>query len=217
MTKLKSLFPQSKRKTIHCEICLSTFKSNLFTFIFAHSSKICPSCLTKMNPKFFKFKFENIQCLSIYEYDDFIKELLFQFKGCYDICLKDVFLINYRSYLNFLFSNYILICAPSSKEDDLDRGFNHVQEMFKVMKNKQINIIFKDIIKRQVDVSKEERKNIYKYLRIENGEMLTNKNVLIVDDVFTTGSTVKAMINLIKPYSPKKIKVLVMAKTPYKL
>lgn len=88
--------------------------------------------------------------------------------------------------------------------------------MFKVLKNEQINIIYKDTNKRQVDLTKEERQNIKKYLRIENGEKLTNKKVLLVDDVFTTGATMKAMIELIKPFNPKKIKVLVMAKTTIK-
>ena len=36
--------------------------------------------------------------------------------------------------------------------------------------------------------------------------------VLIVDDVSTTGSTIRGIYNAIKPYS-KKIKILVLAKT----
>ena len=73
-----------------------------------------------------------------------------------------------------------------------------------------------DTIYKELQKPKEERQNIKKYLRIENGEKLTNKNVLLVDDVFTTGATMKAMIELIKPFNPKKIKVLVMAKTTIK-
>ena len=214
--KLKRLFRQSDQKTSLCNICLAKINENIFDFIFGNKAQICKSCINKFNPKFINFKFENIKCLAIYEYDEFIKELLFQFKGCFDICLKDIFIYNYRHYLNLLFRGYIIVSAPSSKDDDEERGFNHVVEMFKVLKNEQINIIYKDTNKRQVDLTKEERQNIKKYLRIENGEKLTNKNVLLVDDVFTTGATMKAMIELIKPFNPKKIKVLVMAKTTIK-
>ena len=42
------------------------------------------------------------------------------------------------------------------------------------------------------------------------------KNILIVDDVFTTGSTIRAAIDLVKQAKPKNIKVLVMAKTVFK-
>ena len=38
---------------------------------------------------------------------------------------------------------------------------------------------------------------------------------LLVDDIYTTGNTMEAMIELIRPYKPRKIKVLVMAKTKF--
>ena len=38
-----------------------------------------------------------------------------------------------------------------------------------------------------------------------------NKKVLIVDDVLTTGSSIKASIELLKKYKPKKMKGLVVA------
>ena len=42
------------------------------------------------------------------------------------------------------------------------------------------------------------------------------KKVLVVDDVFTTGSSVRAVIDLIKQGKPKKIAVLVVAKNAEK-
>ena len=41
---------------------------------------------------------------------------------------------------------------------------------------------------------------------------ITNKPVLLVDDVCTTGSTLKACIRLLKQHGVKKIQVLVMSK-----
>ena len=43
-----------------------------------------------------------------------------------------------------------------------------------------------------------------------------NKKVLIVDDVCTTGSTIKAMIKLLNSKKPKQIKVLVLSHTKEK-
>ena len=68
----------------------------------------------------------------------------------------------------------------------------------------------KDI--KQSDLSSSEREKIRDYLVIDHIDF-SKKKVLIVDDVYTTGSTVKAMIDLIKTKNPKKIKVLVMSKT----
>jgi predicted amidophosphoribosyltransferase len=50
-------------------------------------------------------------------------------------------------------------------------------------------------------------------LIIENGEQIRDKKILIVDDVFTTGSTVKSMIRLLERYKPKKIQILLLSKT----
>ena len=102
--------------------------------------------------------------------------------------------------------------APSSKEADEERGFNHVVEMFKSLKLKMLTCIHKTTNVKQSDLNAEERKNIKDHLFIDDVD-LSNKKILIVDDVYTTGSTVKAMIELIKSKNPKKIKVLVMSKT----
>ena len=65
---------------------------------------------------------------------------------------------------------------------------------------------------KQADLTSKERAEVGKILEIDNVD-LTNKRILIVDDVFTTGSTIRAMINLVQSKNPKEIKVLVMSKT----
>jgi xanthine phosphoribosyltransferase len=51
---------------------------------------------------------------------------------------------------------------------------------------------------------------------VSNEYLSANDKILIVDDVFTTGSTLNAAIDLIKQGQPKNIKVLVLSKTIYK-
>jgi predicted amidophosphoribosyltransferase len=45
---------------------------------------------------------------------------------------------------------------------------------------------------------------------------LRGKSILLVDDVVTSGETIKAALALLRPLNPKKINVLVMAKTSLK-
>ena len=137
---------------------------------------------------------------------------MYQFKGCKDYELKDVFLEYYKYYLNQRFNGYIMIPAPSSKKSDKDRGFNHVEEMFKTLKLKMMKYIHKTSEVKQADLTTKEREKISENLVIDDVD-LKGKKILLVDDVYTTGSTIKAMIKLVKEKGAKNIKVLLMSKT----
>ena len=141
-----------------------------------------------------------------------MQELLYQFKGCRDYELRTVFLEYYLSYLNCKFNGYEIVPAPSSKKSDEERGFNHVEEMFKNLKLKMNKCIHKTKQRKQADLTTKEREKIGEYLVIDDVD-LKHKKVLLVDDVYTTGSTIKSMIKLVKEKGAKKIKVLLMSKT----
>ena len=102
--------------------------------------------------------------------------------------------------------------APSSKESDEQRGFNHVEEMFKNLRLKMCKCIHKTKQVKQADLTTKERKKIGNYLVIDDVSF-KSKKVLLVDDVYTTGSTIKSMIKLVREKGAKKIKVLLMSKT----
>ena len=105
-----------------------------------------------------------------------------------------------------------MVPAPSYEKSDQERGFNHVEEMFKILKLNTMKIVHKIKEVKQADLSSKNREKIKDVLRIDDVD-LRDKKILIVDDVFTTGSTIKAMINLVKEKGAKTIKVLLMSKT----
>ncbi len=181
---------------------------------FLHKNQvICDKCFLKFKPKFRRFIVDGIKGLSLYDYDDTIQSLLYQFKGCFDIELAHTFLDHYYPELRHYYHGYIMVPAPSYYLDDLKREFNHVEEIFLPLKLPILKIITKTDKYKQSDQKKSNRKDIAKHLKMSNIEMIKNKKILIVDDVFTTGSTISAMIQLIKTGKPKNIRVLVIAKT----
>lgn len=203
---------QLKTKTNICKICFREIEQNSFHSLFYKNSSICHNCLVLLQPSIETFKLEGIKYTHIYFYNEKIQSLLYQFKGCKDYELKTVFLEYYKAYLNILFNGYYIIPAPSYKKSDKERGFNHVTEMFSILNMKQIKCIHKTKKIKQADLTTKERENISKYLVIDDID-LSNKKILLVDDVYTTGSTIKAMINLVKQKGAKKIRVLLMSKT----
>ena len=111
-----------------------------------------------------------------------------------------------------MLNGYIMVPAPSSKESDEERGFNHVEEMFKSLNLKMIKCLHKTKQVKQADLTTKEREKIGDYLVIDDVD-LSRKKILLVDDVFTTGSTIKSMIKLVREKGAKNIKVLLMSKT----
>lgn len=203
---------QLNTKTSLCKICFKPINEVNFHTIFNKDTAICHDCLLALQPKFNEFIFEGIKCMNIYYYNEKIQEILYQFKGCKDYELKNIFFDYYKNYLNLKFRGYVKIPAPSSKEGDEERGFNHVVEMFSFLKCKDLRCIHKTKQVKQADLTTKEREQISNFLVIDDVD-LSNKKILLVDDVFTTGSTMRAMINLVKDKGAKEIKILTMSKT----
>ncbi len=196
-----------------CKLCFKPLKQSNLTSLFAKHTMFCGTCLNSLNPLFKRTKLEGFEVMYIYEYDEVIRSLLYQLKGTDDYELYPLFLSRFAFYLRRLFKDYVLVPAPSSSEDDLRRGFNHVEVIFGVLNLPFIKAVKKTSSIKQTERSKEERKLINDNLQLTNeSKQLGGKKILLVDDVLTTGSTLKALANLITPLYPKKIKILVLAK-----
>ena len=76
-----------------------------------------------------------------------------------------------------------------------------------------LRLITKKVAFKQSDLNYALRQKVKDKLVINNGNKVKGKNILIVDDIKTTGATIMAMINLIKPYNPRKIAILTLAET----
>lgn len=194
----------------YCKICFEEIKKQGFHSIIKQKV-ICQNCYNKFDVIYKKEKINNYNVLSVYKYNDFAKKLIYQFKGCYDIELKDVFLQRHLSYLKIKYCNYLIVNVPSSKEDDNERGFNHIVEIFSSLGCVR-NYLYKKFNFKQSSLGIKDRSRIKDRLGIVNGEKLHKKKVLIVDDILTSGSSVKACIELIKEYKPKRIEILILCR-----
>ena len=194
-------------------MCFKEFEDKSLFHLSHDNIKYCRHCLREMKAHFTTFKVAGYSALSIYRYDDKIQSLLYQLKGCYDIEIADVFLLRYKRELSLYFHSYTMVPIPSFESDDKLREFNHVEEIFKSL-NLPMKKIFRKTKKvKQADLTADKRKLINKYIELIDNFDLSKTKVLLVDDVYTTGSTIKACISLIQKLHPKNIKVLVMSKT----
>ena len=196
-----------------CKLCFKNIKDDTLLSFINPNISLCPYCYRRLNPHFISFMVLNYKALAFYYYDEDIRALLYQFKGCFDYELAKSFLDRYFKEIKMKYVGYIIIPVPSYHEDDEIRGFNHVEEIFRHIGLPMRKVLKKTSHFKQADHNKKERKDIYKHMELSTNKDLRGQKVLIVDDVYTTGSTMKAAIRLVEKLHPKDIKVLVMSKT----
>ena len=129
------------------------------------------------------------------------------------------FLLKNKKIFEILKSYDTIIPVPISKKRRKERGYNQSELIAKEMaKNLGIEyntdclIKVKNIVE-QSKLNKEERqKNIQGVYELHKQNKLQNKKILLIDDIYTTGSTVNECCKILKQASPKQIEVFTLAK-----
>lgn len=129
------------------------------------------------------------------------------------------FFIKNEKFCGFLENYDIIIPVPISKKRNKERGYNQstliVRELSKKMKLQLVkNALYKNKnVIEQSKLSKEEReKNIKGVYSLKNPKLLENKKILLVDDIYTTGSTANECCKVLLSAKPSEITVLTIAK-----
>lgn len=169
---------------------------------------ICGKCRSG----FVKWKGEldlfGIKVESLYVYNDFFSSVLVLYKDFFDEALADIFLKRNLKYLKRKYRKYILVCMPSHISKVQQRGFLHVEKMYACLNLKQETVLKKISTKEQKYLSREERKDVL--FKIINIQAIINKKVLLVDDVMTTGESMKVAYNILRRYT-KDVQCLTIA------
>lgn len=182
--------------------------------------KICQKCLASfvyLN-KFFTVQNENV--FSILLYDDKVKKMITQFKFNKKISLQTLMAEIIKQNFPKQFIDFeIILTVPLSQKRFQQRGFNQVDLIFDALALKFNKAINKTTLKRVKDTrplfsmnQPERQKELLNAFKIEDETSLKSKKILLVDDIITTGSTVKEIIRLLKKAEVKSIYVLSLAK-----
>ena len=91
-----------------------------------------------------------------------------------------------------------------------------MEEIFKVIGWNLLDCFVKSLATKQIELNSKKRKEVKKYISLNEDVNLRDKKVLLVDDIMTTGSTIEAMVDLVRKRGAKNIEILVLAKNELK-
>jgi ComF family protein len=202
------------------------------TLFLSEASLVCPFCnkIVFSGEKHRKCEGEINGLVSFWEYEGVVKEMILKGKK---ESLIDVFeeLMEYGflsiednkekflRFFNFLFKEETIISyIPIHKEKELKRGFDPAKEIAKNL----ARVTKKDVsclLERNVNTKSQ--KDLKKKGRILNVEKVFSfifqkeiKNVVLVNDVWESGATVKEATRIVKEKGAKRVWVFVLARTP---
>lgn len=194
-----------------------------------NENSLCKKCeiLLKKQAKFGIEQFEREdknfeELLYIFKYEGIIRRTILDYK------FKEKSYL-YKTLVNFLLKSEklfekiksydIIIPVPISKKRMKQRGYNQSLLIAKLIaKNTGLDLINNSLVKtknitEQSKLNKKQRLgNIKGAYILKNKEKLKNKKILLIDDIYTTGSTVNECSKTLKQAKIQKVGVLTIAK-----
>lgn len=202
------------------KICMKCFNS-----IKIYSSFFCPECKNRVTEqKIVCHKKINFLLAPITNYQNIaVKNIIKFLKYKKWVSLKNIIKPLIHSYLDILgqdLKDFTVIPIPLHKDRYSERGFNQSKLIAEIVSEKiNINLNTNNLIRTRATKNQAELKNIQERLEniqncfaLKNAEEIKNKNIIIVDDVFTSGSTVGEAVKILKAAGAKKIIALVLAR-----
>lgn len=195
-----------------------------------NDNHLCKKCELKLE----KYKNTNIidcsgmkdknfdEQINIFHYDGIIREKLIEYKFNEKAYLYKTFskiILKNKKICGFFKKYDIIIPVPIHKKRNLERGYNQTELIAReIAKNTNLELNNKVLLKQkniksQSGLTKIQRgNNIKNAFIVKNDNSLKNKNVILFDDIYTTGSTVNECCKLLKTLKVNKIAVLTIAK-----
>lgn len=162
-------------------------------------------------------------CINLLKYENLIREKIIDYKFYEKSYLYSTFakiMLKDKKICRFLKERYdIIIPVPMHKKKERIRGYNQTELIaIELSKMLEIPIDRRALIKAknnivQSTLTKTERiKNVRNVFEIKDNKEILGKNIIIFDDIYTTGSTINECSRILKNAGAKEIVAVTLAK-----
>lgn len=147
---------------------------------------------------------------SIYLYNDFLKEVISQYKFRGDYVLAKAFSAVIRKKIKSIEYD-LLVPIPLSKERQYERGFNQSEGLIIEAGFQPANLLQRIHSEKQSKKSRHDRIHVQQVFQCTEHD-LTDKRILLIDDIYTTGSTLRHAAKLLKGAGAGSVSSLTLAR-----
>ncbi|WKN28401.1 ComF family protein [Apilactobacillus kunkeei] len=202
---------KSLPKKYVCDDCMNRF-------VRIDQNTICQGCGRQMNKPCICYDCQKWQRdgqdfinRSIFEYNDAMKDFMHRYKFVGDYQLRMIFQEEIRKNIR---KNSMVVPIPVSVETKISRGFNQVVGLLE-------NIEYVDALKvnkshkiRQSELSRKQRLNNQQVFTIneKSAAKIVNQEVLLVDDIYTTGTTIRHAAEVLMANGVNKVSGLTLCR-----
>lgn len=206
--KLRDLITFNQREEYSCLSCKNQFKKL--------SKERCQNCNKELHRdtcidcKLWMKKGYIPKHLAIYHYEENMKDYFSRYKFMGDYCLRKIFQKDIKNNLKpFFKKGYTIVPVPLSEKRLVERGFNQVEGLIE-------GIPYQDIFEKR-DIEKQSSKTRKERLSQDNAFCLKKgidvpDKIIIVDDIYTTGSTLYQMVQLLEGIDIKEVLTFSLAR-----
>ncbi len=189
-----------------CVRCSRPFEGLVEEF---RKGEFCYDCVRWEEDKEWKGILE--RNVSLYEYNDFLKGVISRYKFRGDYVLSEFFSKDLNKVLKE-FEYDLLIPVPLSNKRLYERGFNQAEALIIEAGFSPACFLKRMHTEKQSKKSRKERIHLSNVFEIVSEEDVVGKKVVLIDDIYTTGSTLMHAGKLLKQQGALTVSSLTVAR-----
>lgn len=150
---------------------------------------------------------------SLYVYNEFLQEVIAKWKFRGDAELTKLFTTELQQLAKSFGQIDAIVPIPLSAERLYERGFNQSKLLAEQIEFSLLDALAKPIhLPKQSKKSRKERIQQENQFQITKAE-ITNKTILLVDDIYTTGATLYAAAEILKKHGANAVYSITVARS----